>query len=105
MLLPEVHARYRQVHTTFTAGRAAFVEAAIDREQAILRTVIGRQSRLAVRLLQPGLFDRRAERAATAQQAIRREAADRCHARLRALRRIATATTGGHSLLCAIVTD
>ena len=103
-LLPEVQARYQQVHTTFTAGRAAFVGAAIDREQAILRTLIGRQSRLAVRLLQPGLFDHRAERAAAAQRAIRRDAAERCHERLRALRRIATATTGGHSLLCAIVT-
>jgi hypothetical protein len=105
LLHPAVVGAYLDVGAAFTARRAAFIESAIEREGAILRTLEGRQSRLAVGLLQPGLFDRRAERAAGAQRAVLREVADHCRERERALRRVAAPVTSGHSLLCAILTD
>ena len=105
LLRPSMAAVYLDVSAAFTARHAAFIESALAREAAILRTLEGRESRLAFGLLQPGLFDRRAERAAGAQRVVLREAADHCRERERILRRVAAPVTAGHALLCAIVTD
>lgn len=57
------------------------------RERAIAEGLRQHRARLATMLLQPGLFDRRAERAAAAQNATLDEALDRCAARLHELAR------------------
>jgi superfamily II DNA or RNA helicase len=60
---------------------------ALQRERAIAEALRLQRARLATRLLQPGLFDRRAERAAAAQNATLDEALHRCAARLDELER------------------
>jgi superfamily II DNA or RNA helicase len=57
------------------------------REQAIADDLHHQRARLATSLLQPGLFDRRTERAAAAQHATLDEALDRCRRRLDELAR------------------
>jgi hypothetical protein len=52
------------------------------REQAVADALESRHARLAAALLQPGLFDRRAERAAAAQASLVREALSRAAARV-----------------------
>jgi sirohydrochlorin ferrochelatase len=58
-----------------------------DRERAIAEGLRQQRARLATSLLQPGLFDRRAERAASAQNATLEEALDQCAGRLGELAR------------------
>jgi hypothetical protein len=58
-----------------------------EREQAIAEGLRQQRARLATSLLQPGLFDHRAERAAAAQNATLDEALARCAARLDELAR------------------
>jgi hypothetical protein len=60
---------------------------AADRERAIAEGVRQQRARLATSLLQPGLFDRRAERAAAAHNATLDEALARCVFRLDELAR------------------
>jgi superfamily II DNA or RNA helicase len=60
---------------------------AVQREQAIADGLREQRARLAASLLQPGLFDRRAERNAAAQNATVEEALDRCARRLAELAR------------------
>jgi len=55
---------------------------AMERERAIADGLRQQHARLATSLLQPGLFDRRAERAAAAQNATLEEALERCARRL-----------------------
>jgi hypothetical protein len=57
------------------------------RERAIVEGLRRQRARIAASLLQPGLFDRRAERAAAAQNATLEEALDRCARRLDELAR------------------
>jgi superfamily II DNA or RNA helicase len=59
-----------------------------DREEAIASAVRLRHARIASDLLQPGLFDRRAERRAAAQSAVLEEALGRCQDRLESLARL-----------------
>jgi hypothetical protein len=60
---------------------------AVERERAIEEGLRRQRARLAASLLQPGLFDRRAERAAAAHNAVLDEALDRCAHRLAELAR------------------
>jgi hypothetical protein len=60
---------------------------ALGREHAIARDIAQRGARMAVDLLQPGLFDRRAERQAAAQREVIDNALAHCRARLAELRR------------------
>jgi hypothetical protein len=60
---------------------------ATEREEAIADGLRQQRARLATSLLQPGLFDRRAERAAAAQNATLDEALERCAHRLAELSR------------------
>jgi hypothetical protein len=60
---------------------------AAARERAIADGVRQQRARLATLLVQPGLFDRRAERATAAQNATLEEALDRCTQRLAELDR------------------
>jgi superfamily II DNA or RNA helicase len=60
---------------------------AVGRERAIEEGLRQQRARLAASLLQPGLFDRRAERAAAAHNAVLDEALDRCAHRLAELAR------------------
>jgi ERCC4-related helicase len=65
---------------------------ATRREHAIAETLTNQRARLAAMLLQGGLFDRRAERAAAAQTAVVDEALSRSAARLRELEQLARLT-------------
>jgi len=60
---------------------------AVVREQAIAEGLRQQRARIAASLLQPGLFDRRADRAAATQNATLDEALDRCARRLDELAR------------------
>jgi hypothetical protein len=60
---------------------------AVRREQAIAEDLEQQRARLASSLLQPGLFDRRTERTAAAQNATLDEAIERCRRRLTELER------------------
>ena len=60
---------------------------AVRRERAIAGHLEQQRARLASSLLQPGLFDRRAERAAAAQNAVLDEALERCRLHVAELER------------------
>jgi superfamily II DNA or RNA helicase len=75
---------------------------AIDREEALLRTLDATQGRLSAALVQPGLFDRRAERAAAAQATRIEEAAARSRTRLAAIARWRDLHAGECTLLFGI---
>jgi superfamily II DNA or RNA helicase len=64
---------------------AAPLALALRREHALRDAISARHARLSASLLQPGLFDRRAERAGAAQTAVRDDALARCAVRLRLL--------------------
>jgi hypothetical protein len=69
------------------AALDAPLAAADQREHAIADAIALDRSRLAARLLQPGLFDRRAERSIAAQRAVLDEALARCRVRIADLAR------------------
>lgn len=60
---------------------------ALEREHAIAREIAQRGARMALNLLQPGLFDRRAERHVAAQREVIDNALAHCHGRLAELLR------------------
>src|SRR5688572_1702410 len=60
----------------------------LAREQAIVAALDVRQARLAASLVQPALFDRRAERASAAQEEVLHDAVARCRAHLARLSRM-----------------
>jgi superfamily II DNA or RNA helicase len=83
------------VATAADAVLAAFVlslqpslSLALERERAIEEAIGARRARVAAALVQPGLFDRRAERAAASQSATLDEAVGRCRRRLAELARM-----------------
>jgi superfamily II DNA/RNA helicase len=86
---PGLTAWLQQEQATRRAALAEQMRAPValftDREHAIARVLEERHARLAAALLQTGLFDRRAERAATAQASVLNEARSRTVARLIAL--------------------
>jgi hypothetical protein len=79
-----------------------WLELARQREEAIADALRRRYGRLSAELLQPGLFDRRAERAAAAQAARMDEAEGRSRARLEALERLRRVRCGEHRLILGI---
>jgi hypothetical protein len=77
-------------HALLSSLRAAIhtpLSLAVRRERAIARHLHEQRARLATSLLQPGLFDHRAERAASAQNAVLDETLGRCAIRLAELER------------------
>jgi superfamily II DNA or RNA helicase len=60
---------------------------AFEREQAIAREIAQQDARMAAHLLQPGLFDRRAQRQAAALREVIDNALAHCHGRLAELQR------------------
>jgi hypothetical protein len=75
------------------------------RELAIADELHRRAARMGALMLQPGLFDRRAERAAASQSIVLVEAQARCDARLADLRRHADVAIGPRQLAFAIVVE
>jgi superfamily II DNA or RNA helicase len=69
---------------------------AVEREQAIADGLRQQRARIAASLLQPGLFDRRAERAAATESSTLDEALDRCATRLDELTRHAAVSIDRH---------
>jgi superfamily II DNA or RNA helicase len=76
---------------------------AVQRERAIVERLQQSRARLASALLQPGLFDRRAERIAAGQKATLDEALRLCEDRLTELARRADARPGRPRLALAVV--
>ncbi len=80
---------HRQLLTTLSTSLRASLLLMTRREQAIADALRLRHARLSAGLLQPGLFDRRAERAASAQASVVDQALGRSMARLMLLERLA----------------
>jgi len=72
----------RRALVSLETALKAPLDLARRREQAIADSLRRDRARLATALLQPGLFDRRAEHTLAAQRAVLDEALARCHARL-----------------------
>jgi superfamily II DNA or RNA helicase len=81
----------------------ASVALATEREAAIADALRQRHARMAATLIQPGLFDRRAERAVEQQSQVLDDALARCEARQAALDRLRTATASGCHLAFALL--
>jgi superfamily II DNA or RNA helicase len=81
----------------------ALLATSAGRERAIMAAVAERHARMAAPLVQPGLFDRRAERLAAAQAAVRDEILDRCRQRLAALARAQAPSLGRRALAFAVL--
>ena len=81
---------------------APWLELSLRREEAIVRALRERHARLSAGLLQPGLFDRRAERAAAAQAARVDEAMVKSRVRLDALEWLRRLRCGERRLLFEI---
>jgi superfamily II DNA or RNA helicase len=79
-----------------------WLELAVQREQAIAGALRDSHARLSVALLQPGLFDRRAERAVAAQAARVDEALDKSRSRLDAFERLRKLRCGDRRVLFGI---
>ena len=80
--IEQVAARHHDALVSTAAGEiAAWLDLAARREDAIVAGLRESDARLAAALLQPGLFDRRAERAASAQASRVDEAVQRSRAR------------------------
>jgi len=79
-----------------------WLELSLRREQAIADDLRQRHARLSAGLLQPGLFERRTERAVAAQTTRLDEAISKSQGRLSALERLNRLRCGDHRLLLAI---
>jgi len=104
---PELHGNvaaghHEQALASIAAEMAPWLELFRRREDAIVRAVRENHARLSARLLQPGLFDRRAERVAAAQAARADEAVARSRNRLDALDRLRRLRCGERRLLFGI---
>lgn len=71
-----------RILASLVSSLQAFLDCATRRERALARAIESERARLSATLLQHGLFDRRAERALSAQTAVLDEALARCRARL-----------------------
>ncbi len=96
------HHHERVLLASVAAEIAPWLELSRRREEAIVRALRESHARLSVGLLQPGLFDRRAERAAAAQAARVDEALVKSHVRLDALERLRRLRCGERRLLFEI---
>jgi hypothetical protein len=93
---------HERVLASIAAEIAPWLELSRRREEAIARALRDSHARLSAGLLQPGLFDRRAERAAAAQAARVDEAMVKSRVRLDALERLRRLRCGEPRLLFEI---
>jgi superfamily II DNA or RNA helicase len=89
--------------TSLEISLRPYLSLASLRERAIAGILEGERARLSATLLQRGLFDRRAERAAAAQRAVVDEALGRCRARLDELAATAQIVAGPAHLAFALI--
>jgi superfamily II DNA or RNA helicase len=94
--------RHGQVLATTSSAVEAWLNLAIRREEAIVDALHESHARLSAALLQPGLFDRRAERVAAAQAARVQEAVERSRTRLSTLARWRCLRADGQTVLFGI---
>jgi hypothetical protein len=76
----------------------------VERELAICAGIRLRHARIAADLVQPGLFDRRAERRAASQSSVLEEALGQCESRLDVLGRLAHLRANVPALRFAVLT-
>lgn len=86
-LVPVVERKNERARVAVAEAQRPQLALAIRRERAIADALTERRARLSAALVQPGLFDRRLERAAVSQNAVIEEALSRCAARLGELER------------------
>ncbi len=105
--LPTVLESARREHhrglQTLVRGLEIPLALSLRREEAILQALRGEHARMATRLVQPGLFDRRSDRAARAQQQVVEEALSRGRERLADLHARRRPTALGVDLAFAVV--
>ena len=94
VLLPLVGEAHRTLLHEFVRQIRPLVDVATARESAIITAIGERHSRLAASLLQPTLFDRRAERESAAQRGLLADTLSRCHAHLAYLHHLGAAGPG-----------
>lgn len=94
-----------RLRTTAQNVMRAVMTIGVEREHAIAGAVRLRHARVAADLLQPGLFDRRAERRAVSQSLVLEEALGRCHQRLESLERLITLNSDPPNLRFAVFLD
>ena len=82
LLAPALRAQQRTARASLEQALRAPLDLAARRERAIAGTLQAQRARLSAGLLQPGLFDRRAERLLDMQRAVLDEALERCRIRL-----------------------
>jgi hypothetical protein len=81
----------------------ALLDLALRREQALMKALTERHARISASLLQPGLFDRRVERQAAAQQLLVDEALARCRLQLDRLAHRKALACGVRDLVFGVV--
>jgi hypothetical protein len=95
-------AYHEQALASVATDIAPWLELSHRREAAIARSIDEDHARLSAKMLQPGLFDRRAERVAAAQAACVDEAIARSRDRVDALDRLRRLRCGERQLLFGI---
>jgi superfamily II DNA or RNA helicase len=101
--IEQVAARHHDVVVANTGAElAVWLDLAARREHAIVAALCEGHARLSATLLQPGLFDRRAERAAAAQASRVEEAVEKSRARLLALARAHRLQPAGRDLVFGV---
>jgi len=103
LVAPLVSAEHLNARTALSASLRAPLALAARREHAIAEALEAQRARLSAAQLQPGLFDRRAERAAAAQNATLDEALARCTTRLDELARTEPLVVDRHRLAFGVI--
>jgi hypothetical protein len=100
---PTITAELDRMLASAAASSNTPIALAVDRERAIADALKVRRARLSAELLQPGLFDHRAERTAISQDAVLEEALGRCASRISDLTRSRPPYTCRHRLAFGLI--
>jgi len=103
LLASTVDADLQKALASLERAMRGHLDLATQRERAIVQTIEGEHARLSATLLQPGLFDRRSDRAFAAQRAVLDEALSRCRTRLDEIEAISLIAVEPVRLACALV--
>jgi superfamily II DNA or RNA helicase len=101
-LSPAVERARLRLFESVRSSRGTAIALARRREDALAGALTAERARLAAALLQPGLFDRRAERTSAAQMAVLDEAVAACRARVEELARSGSTVAGPYRLAFAV---
>lgn len=103
LLASTIDADLQKTFASLERALRGHLDLAARREHAIEHTIEAEHARLSAALLQPGLFDRRSDRAFAAQRAVLDEALGRCRARLDEIATTSLIAAEPVRLACALV--